>query len=82
MSEWRTIESAPRDGTPVMVYPDRRVGGHGFTVAKYGSGHFGGMPGEVRHLTGWISEGFFMGPQPTHWMPLPEPPSKDSPPNG
>ena len=77
---WQPIETAPRDGTHVMVFPDNRYGGHGWAVAKWGSGHFGGMPGEVRHLTGWISDGgFFMGPQPTHWMPLPEPPQDQNP---
>jgi hypothetical protein len=65
MSEWQPIETAPKDGQPILVWRDsgvhimrwriRRDDGNGF----WDEWHVG-----VRHLK----------IQPTHWMPLPEPP--------
>ena len=58
---WRPIETAPRDGTRVLV------------------GWADGAPLEIAH---WqegsgafsLSDAWEFSPQPTHWMPLPEPP--------
>jgi hypothetical protein len=71
--QWRTIESAPRDGTRVIVaYPDF------VTEAKYGDYRL-----EDETLNGWhfydsedpwYSVGFNDYPEPTHWMPLPKAP--------
>ena len=68
MNEWQPIETAPKDGTWVLVC------GNGWDVmmASYS-------------YDGRIGRGYFWGPtewddyelaeqQPTHWMPLPEPP--------
>ena len=64
---WRDIESAPQDGTPILC-------------VKQGSG----FQPEILHFEdgvfGWLTDdmgfGFGCHPnrQPTHWMPLPEPP--------
>jgi hypothetical protein len=70
---WRLIESAPKDGTPVLV-------------ARHHV-DFGWVRGwahweDVRGISGWISRGFFevvsnLGlAHPTHWQPLPAPPSE------
>lgn len=79
--EWQPIESAPKDGTPIIAFPDKQIGGVlggvGWTVARYRegwvSGGFSGTPN--KQVSGWWEGGLFMGPQPTHWQPLPEGPS-------
>lgn len=64
---WQPIETAPRDGTPVLLLFDdglMEVGRH--------YGH------EADHHNGWWSNDgldYDYGlDNPTHWMPLPEPP--------
>lgn len=73
MSEWQPIETAPKDGTWVLLFVER----YG---AKYWlAGHwFSGSDGSC----GWVSASFYAEPHvnwttcsdPTHWMPLPDPP--------
>lgn len=73
-AKWLPIETAPKDGTPVIV-------------ARHND-TFGWVRGwshwvDVRGIAGWISHGFFEVPDepglghPTHWQPLPLPPSGD-----
>ena len=76
---WQPIESAPRCGEPVLLYkPDERMVGP-YTAA----GYWGSWPGEP---DGWIAVGgkplgYFSQVthsrqgDPTHWMPLPKPPT-------
>lgn len=70
MKSWRKIETAPKDGTSILVYNkdghiyeakwDTRLGIWRFAVAEqHGCGCCGGN-----------------AEFPTHWMPLPEPPSR------
>lgn len=64
MSEWRDIESAPKDGSLVLlcdIY--ERFDGHRIFVARWCDGN--------RHKE-WVCHGYRK--QATHWMPLPEPP--------
>lgn len=67
MSEWKPIESAPKDGTPFYVWMPG-WDGHGPLVrtarTTYWHNSFlnGGMPNE---------EAF----KPTHWMPIVAPPT-------
>jgi hypothetical protein len=64
--DWQTIETAPKDGTYILVY-----GKHSRAI---------GYPG--RQLTvrwdgqAWESadDGYGVYLTPTHWMPLPKPP--------
>jgi hypothetical protein len=79
-SEWRPIESAPKDGTNVILT-------NGKDVAEGNWVHDEGGTTEYRDSDGrWISQddrdGFegwidWLGgmPDPTHWMPLPTAPS-------
>lgn len=71
---WRQIETAPRDGTTVIVA--RHMGDFGWIR---GCASWVGGTGFV---AGWVSKGFdpVMGElglaHPTHWQPLPEPPKE------
>lgn len=74
MSEWQPIETAPKDGTAVLLWADTEAGdanlrlfgkhlcevGHSACaqVGQFGDGH-------------WHTE--FIG-EPTHWQPLPDDP--------
>lgn len=65
MDDWRTIDSAPKDGTPLLLYV--RWGGKRYrTVGRWNS-----------HQRAWLSEIFDTPIRPTHWMPLPAPPGSD-----
>lgn len=72
MSEWQPIETAPMDGTPILLYgPYEDI-----SVAKWGPGW--SCLADGRHAIAWQSD---FGTEyidfscPTHWMPLPEAPS-------
>lgn len=74
--EWRPIESAPKDGTNVLMYADH----NGYP--KYGIGSFTtvapfGRTGEILWDWGWMFP-------PTHWQPLfaPPQPTKQESTNG
>lgn len=63
--EWRAIDSAPKDGTRILL--SRPGTGWGVVIAWWS---------ESAALYG-DSIGFFRNA--THWMPLPEPPSERQP---
>lgn len=59
MSDWQPIETAPKDGTSVLIYGGNPLGP---LIARSWGGSV------------W-SDGSFPGvTDPTHWQPLPEPP--------
>jgi hypothetical protein len=64
--EWQPIETAPKDGTRVLVYVEpfgSLIGSNTFNL-------FGRTSGDR-----WYCDGVWLdGSVPTHWMPLPEPP--------
>lgn len=71
---WQPIETAPRDGTPILVYSP----GHdqsdptNIIVAKFedyeGETWWAFCENVLADIAGQVD------PEPTHWMPLPEPP--------
>lgn len=70
MSEWQPIETAPKDGTYVLLWASDppcigRVSGHPFMSANDWSVEVRAM--NVASYT-WRLSSF------THWMPLPQPP--------
>lgn len=75
LSEWRTIESAPKDGTPVIVRSTFRMGEASFGICReQQDGHRAGngkgawrCPDEIHLFPGNV----------THWLPLPPAPSKE-----
>ena len=75
--EWRLIESAPKDGTPVDLWVVFPLGGHRWVNAKWlESGNH-----SCSGAADWCSAGniplhaFTQKPKATHWMPLPLPPN-------
>ena len=70
MNDWRRIESAPKDGTQVLL-----VGGSGMLKPKttYITGAY--LPVKTAWCDDQGSRLSEMGFTPTHWMPLPEAPN-------
>lgn len=68
MSEWQPIETAPKDGTEILVWMGARI-----LLARWDAETY-----HKRPRPHWSS--FVMGRtwsrdnQPTHWVPLPDPP--------
>ena len=64
MMEWQPIEAAPKDGTGILIYdPNCRLGSR-VNQAKWVVSNFVEVVEEY---------GVFW---PTHWMPLPKPPTE------
>lgn len=71
--QWLPIESAPKDGTPLMVWvaEDDAVGTHclaPISITNDGWWWDDSTGDQIRRIL-----------SATHWMPLPPPPAKDSP---
>lgn len=65
MPKWRPISTAPKDGTYIIVYRPKFDGGYIPRVGiDYWSEKLHGVWAKSRKDT-----------PPTHWMPLPDPPS-------
>ncbi len=64
MTKWQPIETAPRDGTVVLLFQPHSQVGYMFV-------------GVLNNRGEWVDN--IMGedhrPTPTHWQPLPEPPT-------
>jgi hypothetical protein len=77
MSEWQPIETAPKDGTPILIWqPDRDpkpndgyCDDHRYAIGYWRLAH----PGWTINATPWGNRNS-ASVNPTHWMPLPEPP--------
>lgn len=64
--EWQPIETAPKDGTEILV-ADYRVAGGFMNVVAYTDEDFPNV-WETQEFLAYHHEAF------THWMPLPKPP--------
>ena len=69
MSEWQPIETAPKDGTTILV--NDTTGTCPWAAARYSAFH---------EWSGWAYDDDILqdacpnGPQPTHWFDVPEAP--------
>lgn len=77
--EWPTIESAPKDGTTIILWNGVSLGtGHFLKWSRNPDGTVIGLEEEDHDLLVdqwyWSFEMFEIKPPPTHWQPLPEPP--------
>ena len=64
--KWLPIESAPRDGTKILVLEDCDV----FAA------HFNDTGDDDSYWSVYCGQPAVYQPRPTHWMPLPAPPSE------
>ena len=60
MSEWQPIETAPKDGTYVLLYEPRNDD-HDYEIGFF-------------ECSEWFGPDHIYTIDATHWMPLPEPP--------
>lgn len=72
---WQPIETAPKDGTPILVW-DESMGyynahSHGQDDRRYAIGYWRTKSGK-----GWGNRNTSR-PEPTHWQPLPDPPGEE-----
>jgi hypothetical protein len=77
--EWHPIETAPKDGTPVLGYRD--VDGVMATVTWIQSITYGEWAGSwglvlLKDMASFSAHSEIDMWWPTHWMPLPDPPKK------
>ena len=76
-SAWRPIETAPTDGTLVLLYGPKSLQGgkvvdkHLVTADRYA------QPNDRKGFIGWGKFNAEYWP-PTHWMPLPDPPPAET----
>lgn len=87
MAEWQPMETAPQDGTPVLLYLSEKADRHYpsddicdfYALGVYQHGAWctieaedcGYMGGE---MTGWMPDWQLIRVVPMNWMPLPTPP--------
>lgn len=66
--DWMLIDSAPRDGTQILTF---KKGRKMICISAYqdGTKYMRKNPG----WSGW-STSYTKSTEPTHWMPIPEPP--------
>lgn len=87
MSEWKTIESAPRDGTRIFLWlpeiegyqRERRIESFwmcGYWANEYGNGQASNVNARPSREYGEFLAATWEPIKPTHWMPLPPPPVK------
>lgn len=86
----QTIETAPKDGTDVLIWRDGWDAAPRAKWGEYPDNPVESGDGEEVHMSGWLfdemislgHEDGFLGweddPMPTHWMPLPQPPSTET----
>lgn len=72
MSEWQPIETAPKDGSPILTFSGERCGCCPPKTAGIGHAYWdeGGFWSSGRIPGGKLA----LKHRPTHWMPLPSPP--------
>lgn len=79
MSRWKDISTAPKDGTANKHDGTAVLLANSATGVRYVGRwfYYTEDAGEPYNWAGWVCS--FTGedmPEPTHWMPLPEPPVK------
>lgn len=66
MSDWQPIETAPKDGTEVLVYEPLLGGEINFASWRVSDAYTSGGTWQTRQ---WLYTA-----RPTHWMPIPNTP--------
>lgn len=76
MNEWQPIDTAPKDGTPILLWDaESKSVNVGYWLDRYTQPFHALVRGEDAN---WCDDG---GANPifnaTHWMPLPDPPKAE-----
>lgn len=74
MNRWRKISTAPRDGTPILIWQPDRNYGQRYDDARYAIGYWRVDDDETPRGGSWGNRNS-SEVSPTHWMPLPNPPN-------
>jgi hypothetical protein len=74
MSEWQPIETAPKDGYPYLFFYPNGIGMTRYSARYWATGEW--RVGAKTITEGWSDEWrqLRLQDEPSHWMPLPEPP--------
>lgn len=77
--EWQPISTAPKDGTEILAWTDTREGDQ--NLLDYVNGVCEGEHLSCVQIIYWADgwKRLKIG-EPTHWQPLPNPPSASTPP--
>ena len=75
MGEWKTIDSAPKDGTSILLWCPYADKSGTIVVGEFWVRAWASSDWKIDYSTMVILD----APDPTHWMPLPEPPEADQP---
>jgi hypothetical protein len=73
MSEWRPIETAPKDGTVIIVYRPEHDGKY---IPRVGTDYWATFRAKRSNFSGPSWAKSRRDTQPTLWQPLPAPPGK------
>jgi hypothetical protein len=77
MSDWQPIETAPKDGTWLLLAGGKCEGDEG-DEGRIVSGQWAGGT-DPRWQFAWYDSGYYGEySDPSHWMPLPAPPASPS----
>jgi Protein of unknown function (DUF551) len=76
MSEWQDIESAPKDGSYMLMYfPEVGYRSESIRVGFFDADKYAKKPKPYfRGIGNPLGVKYERDNQPTHWMPLPKPP--------
>lgn len=80
MSEWQPIETAPMDGTPIIVFSTYRMSKPPVVVVWKENPTSGDVQFDPYWADAATNEGtalYFNDVYFTHWMPLPPPPASE-----
>ena len=74
--EWQPIETAPKDGTAILVFPPS-LSGVQASIAKWDKDEYARRPKPYWKRLDAHGRAFISREKPpTHWMPTPPPPSE------
>lgn len=78
--KWQPIEAAPKDGTNILLYRPTAYSWAQVTVGSYDPNNFAKKNPRPywQVMLSRIGVAEQRSWEPTHWMPLPEPPTQDS----
>lgn len=74
--EWQPIETAPRDGTNILIYVPRAAEAGDMATVHWHARGWHASDGAWVSTYGEVGHDEWYASDPTHWMPLPPPPGE------